>query len=373
MRLLFSGGTACNEMTLKRLLLIANEIAFMDRPSITFGDHLTIGHASMFRQCTTGTDAVRLSVHEPPSGPVTEIYKRYLEADFRNLELRRVFMEGLTRDDSFASKFIVLERKYSRAGTGADVRSSIVNDPDLLSVSLAGEAQVENFFKIQHPEGRRETLRVLLIEASIHLTNAMVVSQDAQLIPVTDDPYFVRLLAIRTSHPAYVGGTSRVAPLLGLEVVRAVIPDEVLEKLDLAEIIGYRETAKDAYEAWSVEINRLATRLDQLDVEQVEEELPRLIAAEVAPQIIECTNEMKAARDRLFGNLLKQVAKWEMPALSLAYLANLGVTGAIGAFVGALTPALPAVIDYIQAKRNIGRKHAMAYLIGLKTAQPGDK
>jgi hypothetical protein len=31
----------------------------------------------------------------------------------------------------------------------------------------------------------------------------------------------------------------------------------------------------------------------------------------------------------------------------------------------ALSSAIPALIDYLQARKNLGRKHAMAYLIGL--------
>jgi hypothetical protein len=43
MKLLFSGSAHCQKETLKRLLIIANEIAFMDRPSITFDKWGTIG------------------------------------------------------------------------------------------------------------------------------------------------------------------------------------------------------------------------------------------------------------------------------------------------------------------------------------------
>ena len=40
-------------------------------------------------------------------------------------------------------------------------------------------------------EGRRHTFGALLLEASIHTTNALVVAEEAQSIPVSDDPYIL--------------------------------------------------------------------------------------------------------------------------------------------------------------------------------------
>ena len=367
MRLLYSGATHCDVTTLKRLLVIADEIIFMDRPSVTFHNWGTVGVKSPFRQLPVKGKGVQLSVVSPPSGPATEIYRQYIEADLRNSSFRSIFLEGLAHDDIFASKFIDFEASY-RSGTGNQVRSSILGDPNLPSVSLENYLQVQHPFEIEGTNGRRETLKILLIEASIHVTNAMIVSQETGCLPVTDDPYFARLLGIRMSHPSYIGGTARVAPFLGLEVAKAVIPDNALQQLTIANILKYRMTAKQAYDAWSVEVNRLATRLDQLDPKQVEDEFPRLIASEVAPRIIEYRNDMKAVRDRLFGDMVKEVVKWEMPSLSIAHFAGLSPTNAIALFISALVPAVPHIVDYIQAKRNIGRNHAIAYLIGLTKA-----
>ena len=50
MRVLYSGGTICSIETLKRLVLLADEIAFMDRPSVAFGNFGTVGRDSEFRQ-----------------------------------------------------------------------------------------------------------------------------------------------------------------------------------------------------------------------------------------------------------------------------------------------------------------------------------
>jgi hypothetical protein len=45
--------------------------------------------------------------------------------------------------------------------------------------------------------------------------------------------------------------------------MRSVIPDEVLGKISIGAILDYREEAKDANAAWSAEIAKLATQLDE--------------------------------------------------------------------------------------------------------------
>lgn len=49
MKLLYCGEEYCDQPVLKRMLVIAEEIHFMDRPSVTFGNWGTIGHASLKR------------------------------------------------------------------------------------------------------------------------------------------------------------------------------------------------------------------------------------------------------------------------------------------------------------------------------------
>ena len=74
---------------------------------------------------------------------------------------------------------------------------------------------------------------------------------------------------------------------------------------------------------------------------------------------------MISARDKLFGDLIKKAATFEMPALSLAYLMGLSFDQALAGFVGALAPALPALVDYVQARREVKRRNALTYMIGL--------
>src|SRR5207245_2129021 len=124
-------------------------------------------------------------------------------------------------------------------------------------------------------------------------------------------------------------------------------------KLTLDEIMGYRENAKEIYKAWSVELGKLATSLDGLSVSEIQGEIPKIIARDIRPHLLEYQNEMKSIADGLFGNLIKGVTRWEVPTLSLAFVANLSFSQALGAFVAALTPAIPPLVDYVRSRREI--------------------
>ncbi len=69
------------------------------------------------------------------------------------------------------------------------------------------------------------------------------------------------------------------------------------------------------------------------------DEVAKVIATDLTPRIIQYRNDMAAIRDELFSDIIKMIAVWEVPSLSLAYLTNLGLAGAIAVFASALAPA----------------------------------
>src|SRR5215203_3814999 len=107
MRLLVSGSTMPSFQPFKRLILLGDEVGFMDRPSVTFGNHGSIGRDSNIRRFgRAGLPVVALTAHEPKSGPAEHLYAPYVEADLANPRLRRLVFDSMRQDD-FASRFIV--------------------------------------------------------------------------------------------------------------------------------------------------------------------------------------------------------------------------------------------------------------------------
>ncbi|MCH7915012.1 MAG: hypothetical protein IH856_18600 [Deltaproteobacteria bacterium] len=364
MKLLYSGDTFCDQPIFKRLLVVAEELHFMDRPSVTFKNWGTVGQHSLVRRIDFSGSPVPISAIAPPSGPSEGLYSPYIETDINNPEFVAAVFEGFQNSDTFASKFIQFEGDYG-SGKGKEIVQALQADNNLLGGELDLEIDNTNMFDVSTPERRRGTFKVILIQASISVTSAILVAEEADLIPVTEDPYIARLVGLRASSPSYVGGTSRLAPYIGLEVAKAVLPDQLLAQLPVAEILKYREKAKDAYVAWSAEVNRAAASIGRFDGTTAHDEIARVIATDLTPKIVEYKIEMSAIRDNLFTDLLKKIGVWEVPSMYLAYLANLGLAGAIALFASALAPAIPDVVDYFKDKRNLERRNAMAFLISL--------
>jgi hypothetical protein len=221
-------------------------------------------------------------------------------------------------------------------------------------------------FRVDTVEARQATLKIIMADASVQVTSALVVADEAQAVPVADDPYFLRLLSLRTSSTKYVGRTAPHAWLIGLEFAKAVIPDEVLQKLSLSEIIEYRRKSADVYRAWTAEINLMAAKIDDLTVAEAHARIPKLITTELEPKIVAYKAEMATIRDTLFGEIVKGVTNWKVPTLSFGSMATLGFTAAITAFVSSsAVMAVGPVADYVKSKRSVARKHAISYLIGL--------
>src|SRR5215470_6120081 len=109
MKLLYSDAPACSEPTLKRLLIVAEEIAFMDRPGAMFGEAGdqwgTLAMESPLRAFAGRMDPVPLTVYGPPSGiRATPLFERYAEIDLAEPEFRRTFLDGLEHDPLFSDK-----------------------------------------------------------------------------------------------------------------------------------------------------------------------------------------------------------------------------------------------------------------------------
>ncbi len=364
MKLLYYGGTACSYDTLKRLLLVGSELSFMDRPSVTFGNWGTIGHESPLRRFAAADQPVPISVFAPPSGPANALYQSYVSADLENPDFVSAVLAGL-RDNTFASKFIPSEANYGDGLKGADVLRGLLADPPSMPMPLSEEGDPRRMFRVETHNDRRATLKSIVVEASIQVTSALAVAQEANANPVADDPHMLKLLSQRTGEAAYIGTHAPSAWLVGLEFAKAVIPEEVLSKIEASDILDYRKKASDAYKAWTVEVNSMAAKIDDLPIDRVQAQLPKLLATELEPRLAAYRAEMASVRDNLFADLMKGLTDWKVPTISLGSLASMGFSAAVVAFLSTAAGAVAKpLIDNIKAQRNAERKHAVSFLIG---------
>src|SRR5690349_9919983 len=101
MKLTFSDAPIIDELTFKRLLLLANELAFVDRPSIHLADNYgTVGMPSGMRGLIKDFEdsPIKLIVDEPPNSTFnSEFYRKYFEKDLLNPDFLNTIFEGIEK------------------------------------------------------------------------------------------------------------------------------------------------------------------------------------------------------------------------------------------------------------------------------------
>ena len=364
MELLFSGNTICSQQTLKRLLLLGNKIGFMDRPSIMFPDWGTVGVESPIRRFDTSGLPVQISAHKPPSGPVSNLYLKCLEDDLKSPLFIEAFLEGLS-DDFFATKFLQLKADYGGV-TGEEIRAALIADKSLRAMKYTMPESSDMKAKISTSEERQSHLRLLLAEGSFSVTNSMIVSGKNELVPVTDDLFYSKLLYTRfRSNPAE-SPLKLISSYVGIAVLSSVLPDELIEKVDIDAICEYRENSKSEYAFWIQTINEFAAKMDLVDPKSAQDEIQKLIVTDIKPKMAEYYRSMESIRDKQFGELVKTVIKWEFPTLSIAQLVGASWANLAIAFATALVPAIaPQIVDYFVDSKDVKRINSMSYLVGV--------
>jgi hypothetical protein len=374
MRVLFADATSCDEKTLKRLFVLADEIGFMHQPSISFGRWSVGAKKSQMPTLNVSELPIRVSVHMPPEGLAKEYYSAFMEADLANTQFVNAVIDGLRDEAPFGAMFLHPDANYGaviNCGNyyGSDVLIALSADRELRSVDFSGppqaETSFEEMFDISTHEKRINALRHILLQASAKVSSTLAVSSDTALTPLSQNRSLARLLAVRLSSNGYAGNSAYVTSWLGMSVAESVIPDEALDNLSLDDVMEYRLQTSALYTAWSVELEKLSSRLRDLPPERIDAEAQRIITSEVAPKLLDIRNQLAAARDQFLGDLIKSIAKWEVPALSLAFVAPVSIATALGAVTAALSPAIPSVVDYFIKRRDIKRNNAMTYLMSI--------
>ena len=322
------------------------------------------------RQIDSSGQPVTIEVFSPPSGPAKHLYEPYIEADMRSHDFVETVITGLQNSALFASKLLQLEADYGNGTTGEMIRRAVTSVP--VQQPLEPIGTLKEMFRIDTDAARLETLKWLLMEASIQTTVAQLVTNEAGADPVTDDRYMGQLLAVRSSTAPYVETPIRLGPYLGLAFAESVIPDQILDNLNFTDILDYRRKSADAYIAWMAEVDRIAAELDDCNPLNLKNEIPKLITTDLMPKVVEYRAEMANVRDELFGDLIKGVTRWEVPALLVAFGTGESLGAAVMSFAAAaLGGAARPIIDSIVKSRKSKREHTVSYLVDVSSMRTG--
>lgn len=306
---------------------------------------------------------VSFSVFAPPSGPAEYVYREFVRKDLANKAFCAEVLTGLLNDEVFSRRHIQYDGDYFGL-RGSQLVAALRNDDTLLLRAMNNaDVDTDGFFRIGTQSERLSTFRHIVTEASITVTAAQAVAAKTGFVPISENPTLCRLFAIRASDAAYVGDRASLAPWLAAAVLQAVVPDEVVQSASIENILVYREKTESAYSGFVAEIDKLVWQLESTDLQQVLDDIPRLISVEIIPKVREYHLEMTGVRDAAFAGFIKSVVKWEVPTISVAFLAGSPLGAAFAAVIAGVAAAAPVAIDYWKDSRAAKRKNGLSYLL----------
>jgi hypothetical protein len=368
MKLIYADDPDVDEFTFKRLMLLGNELTFVERPSIllaeNFGTGGVIPNVASLEPQFDGS-AISLRIGRPPSTVfASAFYNKYFEIDLRNPTFVKLVLDALATNQTshwyFDSSETLAEGEYADMVAWVTSRRHLLDTFDFNTVT-----RPENIGRITSDHEARFAVRTLLAEASMRITAVMSVAQEFGGTPICAKPYLNQLLVTRLSDAAYTGTPIR-SRHLGLRLFESLVPDEALLHLTITDLLLFRERTKPFYEAWSIEVAKLEADFSDATVDMTDKAILNIIDSRITPSIVEVKNEIRKIRDEVLASAMKLVTNLGVSVVAAGYLYEANPTMAIGAFITSHLKSGAATDNLIDAAfkiRNVKRSSGLTYLM----------
>lgn len=335
MKFVFSDSPNIDELTFKRLLLLGDEIAFVERPSIQFIKDLgTVSSPSGIRGLLPQFEnaPVKLRVEMPPDTVFSSgFYQHYFKLDIANPDFISSVIEGV-RNRWFYSHFFDTENNRATAEF-KDFHSWILNNQKEISRTDLNSIDLTGFhFEIKNKDNAYQAVKMILSEESLRVTSVTHISNKIGSNPTSINPFLDRLINLRLSSELYTG-KSHASKSLGMKLFQSMIPDEALLKISVEDLLSFREETKQYYEGWSIEINKLEAQLAKDGFALTDKDIQNIIDTEINPKLFELKNEIRRVRNKKFADILKLVKKNAIAVIAGGTLSAINLPAAILGFI----------------------------------------
>ena len=376
MKLTFADSPDIDELNFKRLVLISNELAFVDRPSIQFADNFgTVGVPSGIRNLIKTFDGspIKLIVDEPPNSVFnSEFYRKYFEKDLQNPQFLDTIFEGI--DKGWIHDWHFVQEERSSTGEFQNYRQWLIdNQQEIKKTNLANIDRPKEISPITDKHQALFCFKIISAEQSLRVTSVLHICNKYESNPTSISPFLNKLISLRLSNDVYSGKTTK-SRQLGLKIMDCIIPDEALIQIPWQDILDFRAQTKDYYDAWTIEVNKLEATLFKDNFSITDRDVLNLFDAEINPRLRELKNEIRRIKDERFQNILKTLKNTFLSSIALGTLSHLSVTGAIASFIGANLKTPKLTDDIIDASFKIKDRqlsNGLTYL--LKVRELADK
>lgn len=362
--------------TLKKAILLFDELHFMDRPSFTFRNFGTIAAASPLRQYEASfrDNGVPLFVHSPQDGPVYGDFYERVKADVNDLEFLKRFQNGL-RDSVTFRNLQIARGNYGAAGDQDDVAQG------LLSVDLANDLRTHESpialfedksirpFDHSTPTGRAKNLVSDAVICSAKINFALNAGTRSGFFPLADAKPYGDLLGAK-----YARAAKALAPAadklqltdISFAIFDELVPTPVLAPMNLGEVIEYRKASTVAREEFLEHLNAIQAQQTAVGADgDYVGAIDKLITTEIRPAVTTFKNKLRAINEGLWAS----VAKGAVGALGggsfVSIFVDLSWSRILALSAAALAYVVQAQIDVIVAERAAKRECSMSYLLSL--------
>jgi hypothetical protein len=368
---------AAAHRTLKKAILLFDEIHFMDRPAFSFGGgaYGLIGAPSPLRQFEQSfrDNGVPLFVHESPAGPVEGELLQQIAADIDDLEFLTRFQTGLKNSKTFRELHIA-PGNYGQWGNEENVYQ-FVSGVDV-KCDLDGRTPSDLFsdkaihaFDLSTPIGRAKNLISTAAGCSAKVNFALNTATHRGFVPLADaNPYGALLgakyaRAVAKLEPA----KNRIAVTdLSFAILDELIPAERLEKLRFPEVIYYRKESEKSREAFLEYLAILQAKQAEIGLDgDYAGAIEKLVTTEIVPAARRFTNELATIADSLFGTLAKGVVGVAGSSAALQLFGELSWEKLLGLAAAAAAYVTKVGIDGILADRKARRDCSISYILSL--------
>lgn len=367
--------------TLKKTILLFDELHFMDRPSMMFhagpGQFGTIGAQSPLREYEASfrEEGVPLFVHSAPMGPVEDEWYDAIKADVNDREFLCRFQNGLRTSPTFRN-LQISPGNYGEFGDQDSVAQRMIA-VDLSADMNAHESPIALFedsgikhFNLSNPVGCAKYLIAGAVTCSATLNFALNTGMKQGLFPLADAKPYGDLLGAKYARAISALGSAKnkiQVTDLSFAILDELIPKESLDKLKLIDVVRYRNESEKAREEFLEYLSVIQAKQASIGIEgDYAGTLNRLVTNEIVPAARTFKNKLMMIHESLFGALGKGALGFlgTSPAAvsifgELSWRTLLPLAGAAGAYIG------KTAIDAFLAERAARRECSISYLLAL--------